>query len=381
MNSIIPVGINTHSTFSDFYVYEWIIRATGEVFYVGKGRGNRAYEYHYNNESAERIRAANETDIIIVKDSLSEEEALILETQEIMRIKTETSWVLTNVSTPQGVPNAWSPSKTMPAYSFETAPMIYTSDVEEHYFGLCARKYDEVALDPLKSVYINDRMVQPEIKDKIFGGHYEQYYEETVQLLKQHGVRILSSQYVKSVSAWVYCGNLSLWLYEDDQKKAVERIGHRVTALHIIDVWKTLKKLYGLSIQNDTETTEIHPINNRVPLSKIPMFEDDMDALRAGSTLLRKGFDYYERGSYEGAIEYFDKARAKGCVDPSMFHYYAVMFRKLKDYDNEIDILNEAILRYQAYNQDVYGGHILDFKKRRDKAIELMKKSHSKKTN
>jgi len=28
----------------------------------------------------------------------------------------------------------------------------------------------------------------------------------------------------------------------------------------------------------------------------------------------------------------------------------------------------------------IHGGHILNFKKRRDKAIELMKKAHSKKT-
>ena len=379
MNAFTPIGINTHSQFTDFYVYEWVIRETGEIFYVGKGRGNRAYEYHYNNENAERIRAEHDTEVIILKDNLSEEDALILETHEILRIKTETTWILTNVSTPQGVSNAWSPSKSTPSYSFETVPLIYTSDVEEHYFGMSARNYDTFNPDAVKSVYINDRMVQPEIKKQIFGDRYEQYYEETIQLLKRHGIRVLSSQYAKSVSAWIYCGNLSLWLYEDDQKKAEERIGHRVTAVHIIDVWKTLKALYNNPLPEETDIIEIHPTNTRLPLSKVPQFADEMDALRAGSSLLHKGFNCYESGNVEEAIAFFDKARAKGCMDPSMFHYYAVMFRKLKDYDNEIDILSEAILRYQSFNQDIYGGHILKFKERRDKAMNLLKRTQSKK--
>ena len=66
MNAFTPIGINTHSQFTDFYVYEWVIRETGEIFYVGKGRGNRAYEYHYNNENAERIRAEHDTEVIIL---------------------------------------------------------------------------------------------------------------------------------------------------------------------------------------------------------------------------------------------------------------------------------------------------------------------------
>lgn len=242
MSKITPVGINTHSIYKDFYVYEWKICSTGEVFYVGKGRGNRAYEYHYNNADAEQIRSTHKTEVIIIKDGLTEEEALILETEEILRIKKETSWVLTNVATPQGVSNAWSPSKTTPAYSFETAPLIFTSDVEEHYYGLNGRNYDKVNLSELKSVYISERMVHPDIKETIFGGQYENYLEETIRFLKERGIRVLSSQYAKSVSAWVYCGYLSLWLYEDDQKKAEERIGRRVPAIHLVDVWKELKR-------------------------------------------------------------------------------------------------------------------------------------------
>lgn len=39
-------NINEDDLLADYYVYEWFIKETGEVFYVGKGRGNRYKEYH-----------------------------------------------------------------------------------------------------------------------------------------------------------------------------------------------------------------------------------------------------------------------------------------------------------------------------------------------
>lgn len=36
--SSLPVGVSTGSTAKDFYVYEWFINETGEIFYVGKGK-------------------------------------------------------------------------------------------------------------------------------------------------------------------------------------------------------------------------------------------------------------------------------------------------------------------------------------------------------
>ena len=43
-----PVGTYTRSKFEDFYVYEWYIEETKEIFYVGKGRGKRYKEIHRN---------------------------------------------------------------------------------------------------------------------------------------------------------------------------------------------------------------------------------------------------------------------------------------------------------------------------------------------
>jgi len=364
---------NTGSTFTDFYVYEWAIHDTGEIFYVGKGRKNRATEYHYNNLYAEKIRRAYTVDTIIIADNLTEEEALALETQEIVRIKTETSYILTNISVPVGVENARTKSQSTPEWSFEIAPVIYVSDVEEHYFGMERKVFDIVSPEILKNVFFVERMVQPKIKELIYGNQYEKYFEETEDLLKATGRRIYTSQYAKTISCWIYCGAPSLELYREDQEKAVERIGRNIPALHLIDVWKYLKALNTiLTEKNDTYL--IHPINNRVPYQDIIVPEDEMEALHCGLKDIDEGFEFYYKGEYESAIRCFDKARVKGCIHPVMFNYYAIMYRNLKDYDNEIDILSEAIFRYEKLNPDIYGKHILTFKKRQKRANELLQK-------
>jgi len=371
-----PVGFNSGSSHLDFYVYEWIICETGEIFYVGKGRGKRAEEFHANNEYAERIRSEHETKVVIVKDHLSEEEALQLEAEEIVRICTETNWLLTNVWMPDGIQTSRTKSSQTPPLKFETAPAIYTTDVEAHYFGIKEQTFPPVDINALKKVYLVDRMMQPKLKESIYGGQYERYYEETCELLNRHGSKVLTGQFAKSITAWIYCGELSWWLYNDDQKKAQERIGRPIVVYHLVDVWRTLRTLYGETpLIDETDEIQISPVNNRVPLSSIPQFDDDMEALHLGEKSLEKGFSFYFDGEYEKTLTWFDKARSEGCISPTLFNYYAIIFRKLKDYDNEIDILSEAIERYQKYNPEIYGGHIQDFKQRRKKAIALWKKA------
>lgn len=58
-----------------YYVYEWFNKITGEVFYVGKGCGNRYKESYRRNKLFKEYYANNEVDVRIVKYFDKEEAA------------------------------------------------------------------------------------------------------------------------------------------------------------------------------------------------------------------------------------------------------------------------------------------------------------------
>lgn len=104
--------------------------------------------------------------------------------------------------------------------------------------------------------------------------------------------------------------------------------------------------------------------HSRVPLNEIKNAND-----------WKKGFDegfkYYEKGEVarrsshiDEAITLYDKARYHGYCAPALYNAYAVAYRQIKDYDNEIVILEEGMLREPR--------HIGEFEARRNKALKLL---------
>ena len=160
-----PVGVSTGSTANDFYVYEWFIKETGEIFYVGKGRGNRYKEYHVRAYEAEKIREQYETDSRFVATGLTEDEAIELESKEMVRVLNETNNRLTNRIIPLFVnrDNGYSHSPNTPELKFETAPVLFANEIDEHYFGQKPRTFDKVEEKNLKAVVFITRSMRDDI--------------------------------------------------------------------------------------------------------------------------------------------------------------------------------------------------------------------------
>lgn len=152
---------------ADFYVYEWYIKETGEVFYIGKGRGNRYKEYHKYAYEAEKIRALHNTDNKFIATNLTESEASEIKSKEIARILNETTHRLTNRIIPlfSDRDNGYERSKNTPAFKFEVAPTLYAAEIDEHYHGLKGRNFDDVNIDSLSSVAFIENRINPEILD------------------------------------------------------------------------------------------------------------------------------------------------------------------------------------------------------------------------
>lgn len=85
-----------------------------------------------------------------------------------------------------------------------------------------------------------------------------------------------------------------------------------------------------------------------------------------------KGYDDWLRGEearikgdFENALSLFSKAQDLGFMEPIIFESYAKLYRKQKDYENEISILEDAITRFD-------GSTAKDFEIRKKKAQDLL---------
>lgn len=109
----------------------------------------------------------------------------------------------------------------------------------------------------------------------------------------------------------------------------------------------------------------INPTYSRVPLSDICNLNNWDKGFEAGFPYWEKGDTARKEGKLEEAVRLFDKARYNGYDAPVLYDSYAKAYRQLKDYENEIVILEEGIER--KVSSDIGA-----FEARRSKAIKLL---------
>lgn len=70
-----------------FYVYEYYKKDNNEVFYVGKGTGNRMYELHNRNRYFDSVYNKYDCDVRLVYNNLTNEDACEKEIRRISELK------------------------------------------------------------------------------------------------------------------------------------------------------------------------------------------------------------------------------------------------------------------------------------------------------
>lgn len=80
-----------------YYVYEWYIIDTGEVFYVGKGTGDRCKEHKRRNKMFLDFYNTHDCTYRIIKNNLNEKDAFDYEKELIEYYRTSTNYRLSNV--------------------------------------------------------------------------------------------------------------------------------------------------------------------------------------------------------------------------------------------------------------------------------------------
>ena len=94
--------------------------------------------------------------------------------------------------------------------------------------------------------------------------------------------------------------------------------------------------------------------NNRCPLSAIRNLDDWDAGFKEGSPYYYDGEEKRKAGLYEEAIRLFDLARYNGYEAPALYESYAKLYRQLKDYDNEIVIIEEFLSRNTYGRENEY---------------------------
>lgn len=112
------------------------------------------------------------------------------------------------------------------------------------------------------------------------------------------------------------------------------------------------------------DNVKINAVHKRIPLSEIENGENWDKGFTMGFPYWEKGEEERKAGRLEDAIVLFDKARYYGYAAPALYTSYAVLYHQLKDYCNEITILDEGITRMPEQASQ--------WKARREKAIKLL---------
>ena len=129
----------------------------------------------------------------------------------------------------------------------------------------------------------------------------------------------------------------------DDMRKNLHISGGSHRAIDDCDATAQVYQM-GLRTQEGRQI-----LANAVPIEKI---EEEHQKRVAWNEWLENGQFYYnfgedarKAGRYDEAIQYFEKAKECKSVYPFLFNSYAMVYRKQRDYQKEIDILEEGIAR------------------------------------
>lgn len=133
------------------YVYIHRKSTTGEVFYVGKGYGKRAWKKSTRSEWWKRIEAKHGRTVEILKDDLTEDEAFALEKETILRYGRLTLCNLNDGGSGGTNPSEITRRKLSEA---RTGVKFTASHVEKLRLASTGRKHSDATRAKLRDLYL-----------------------------------------------------------------------------------------------------------------------------------------------------------------------------------------------------------------------------------
>ncbi len=171
-------------------------------------------------------------------------------------------------------------------------------------------------------IEINSRTGKYELTDL---GNQEQRENEYVSYTHRH------SQ-LAGFTPW----EMNQLIHENPQKPWIDIFCEKTGEPHPLDKSEIIK----------TNLKEpMKPLKPRIPVDQIKNLDNWNQGFKEGYPHYKIGEQYRKAGDLYGAINEYDTARALGYNAPALYNSYAMVFRKFKDYQDEVDILEEGIAR------------------------------------
>ena len=222
----------------NYYVYEWYIVDTGQVFYIGKGKGSRDKEKSNRHSIFKKIVNSFACDVRIIHDGLSEYEALTKE-EELFAVRESEGHVLCNVQTPNATGVF-----TSEEYKYMEVPEVLINRVDKHYLHVTNPGYDEISHENLMATHIKKHSLnglgtlysEVDVYEHnidyraLIGGHC-QNVEAAIQ---KWGGKTYKSE-AKSVKSIIIYGSVTLNSFESLKQKGYD-------VYHLIDVLNYIEK-------------------------------------------------------------------------------------------------------------------------------------------
>ncbi|MGN0689922.1 MAG: exonuclease domain-containing protein [Oscillospiraceae bacterium] len=238
------------------------------------------------------------------------------------------------------------------ALNSKTILCAHNSDFDMHFLGeTLIRLGYSGSIDSVDTLAVSRKMVSG----------VENYKLTT--LIKHYGIE--TGQAHRANSDALACGKL-LAIFLEKKKGEIVECEKKQEAL------EQKRKEY---LEN-RKMIEISPKNDRKSINSIPVINIFDSAYDMGYALFKEAEEIRKgKTDYLKAIELYDKSRETGFCTVGLYESYAMTYRKLKDYDNEIAILDEGLTRLKDRNENY-----TSLEERRNKAV-CLKLNHIEKEN
>lgn len=160
-----------------YYVYIWYIVDTGEVFYVGKGKGKRYKQLSSRNKFFNDMYASHQCDVRKIYENLTEKEAFQKEMETVRWYRENTNYRLTNQTDGGEGSSGWKPSQDFK----DKQSKIHKEQWQDENFKrkMVAIRADENG--PYKSQEFRDKISQ-----LVQGENNPNYHHNWTDEMKQH---------------------------------------------------------------------------------------------------------------------------------------------------------------------------------------------------